>query len=113
MAASPLPVAAMYTEQAQAFVALLEGDAAGAVAVLRGLLTPIESRGMRAVAASLRCQIGRLVGGSEGQTLVERGIRALAAEGWSKPERFTHAAFHRVDTSGDPAAVAFDEAAAA
>ena len=73
---------------------LLEAGIAGrsrdevAVAKLRQAIAMAESHDMKLHAAPARYQLGKLLGGSEGNEQVASATRVMLAEGIRRPERF-------------------------
>ncbi len=68
--------------------ASVEGDAAGAAALLRSAIERAEAANMAGYASAARHQLGLLIGGEEGQALVVAAEQALRAQGIVAPERF-------------------------
>ncbi len=68
--------------------ASIEGDAAGAAALLRSAIDRAEAANMGGYARAARHQLGLLVGGDEGKALVVAAQEAMTAQGVAVPERF-------------------------
>ena len=68
--------------------ASVEGDAAGAAALLRSAVARAEAANMAGYASAARHQLGLLIGGEEGGALVVAAQHALRAQGIAVPERF-------------------------
>jgi hypothetical protein len=68
--------------------ASIEGDASTAAALLRSAIERAEAAQMGGYARAARHQLGLLLGGDEGRTLVLSAQESMSAEGVAAPERF-------------------------
>jgi eukaryotic-like serine/threonine-protein kinase len=69
-------------------VASVQGDDTGAAASLRIAIESAEAADMRGYAHAARYQLGRVIGGSQGESLVRQASEAMSAEGIRAPARF-------------------------
>jgi hypothetical protein len=82
--------------RARVFSALVEAGIAGrtrdatAVAKLREAAVLADRYDMRLQGAAARYQLGKLIGGTEGQELVDAGELMMRGEGVANPDRFAH-----------------------
>ena len=61
------------------------GDVSSAVSVLRACSRDFETQMLRFHAAGALVRAGQLLGGGDGQALIERGSAGIAKEGVKKP----------------------------
>ncbi len=95
MRGSPMAVAPAFVQQVEALICTMDGDQAGALALLRASIGPLEARGMQQAVAGTRWRVGEILGGDEGAALVARARRHLEGQGWTHPERLVDALLPR------------------
>jgi len=82
-----VPYVRAWVRMVQAGAALVDGDRAGARALLTGAIADADGCGMDAIAALGRFRLGRLDGGSDGAAMVAEAEEALARRGVVSPAR--------------------------
>ena len=85
--ASPLPAAKGLVHSFRAVIAHLEGNDTKAITELRTALPMLDSYMSVGPALAARWQLGRLVGGDEGKTLIANARATLQAMGARRPDR--------------------------